>query len=100
MQVTYRVLPTSKDGGMVEFVPHSETLYNLQERRISILNWILDNNPDVPTAVLRQRIVNSTAANVVITYLLGIGPILSLHSRKMNTALIHSQAIGIWRTLW
>lgn len=71
---TYNIIPTNANSGMVEIVPNSETLYNLKEKfQFSILNYIMDNNKDLPVNSVRDKFIKSTAAFSVITYLLGIG---------------------------
>lgn len=72
--VTYNILPTSMNSGLIEIVPNSETLYNIKERDgRSIQNHIMEHNGDLSTDVWRDRFLKSTAAYCVITYLLGIG---------------------------
>lgn len=72
--VTYGVLPTSNNAGLIEIVPESETLYNIKyNMKYSIQNYIMENNEDEPVNNVRNRFINSTAAYCVITYLLGIG---------------------------
>ena len=72
--VTYNVLPTGSNDGLVEIVNNCDTLYFIQENiKSSILNYILENNGDIKIKDLRDRYIKSTAAYCVITYLLGIG---------------------------
>lgn len=100
--VTYRVLPTSTDSGLVEFVPSSETMANISHadrnamRTDTLFNWIIAHNLDVPPREIRRRLVQSTAACCVITYLLGIGAILIF----LSPSSLMAQAIGTWRTSW
>ena len=71
---TYDIIPTNANGGMIEIVQDSETLYNLKENlKYSILNFIMENNPDLSVKKVRDKFIKSTAAFSVITYLLGIG---------------------------
>ena len=38
---TYKILPTKTNGGLIQIVGHSETLYNIsQKRKMSILNYM------------------------------------------------------------
>src|SRR6185503_3425261 len=72
--VSYNILPTAMDSGLIEIVPESETLYNIKEKKnYSIQNYILENNGKFSVDEVRSRFVKSTAAYCVITYLLGIG---------------------------
>ena len=72
--ITYNILPTAMNSGLIEIVPNSETLYNIKEKsNYSIQNYILENNKKLPVEEVRNRFIKSTAAYCVITYLLGIG---------------------------
>jgi len=72
--VTYDVLPTSKNEGIIEVVDNSETLYYIQERiNTTILNYILENNDNLKIKDIRQKFIKSTAFYSVLSYLLGIG---------------------------
>lgn len=72
--VSYNILPTSMNGGLIEIVPHSDTLYTIKEKnQSSVLNYILEHNGHVSVNELRDRFIKSTAAYCVMTYLLGIG---------------------------
>lgn len=75
---TYPVVATSRDAGVLEFVPNSETLYAIQQGGYTIQNWINERNGDTKAGELRDRFVRSTAASSVISYLLGIGTLLLL----------------------
>lgn len=71
---TYNILPISNEYGYIEFVPNSYTLYNIREdRQFSIQNFIMEKNPNITAAQLRENFTKSCAAYCVITYLLGIG---------------------------
>ena len=72
--ITYPILPTSPDGGLIQLVEGCETLYNLKyKKHYSILNYIMENNEDRRIMDVRDRFIQSTAAYCVMTYLLGIG---------------------------
>lgn len=72
--VTYNVQPTSPDSGFIEMVLNCTTLYNIEEySKLTLLNYIIECNPNISTAVIRQRFINSCAAYTVFTKLLGIG---------------------------
>lgn len=72
--VSYNVLPTTKDSGMIEIVEDSDTIYFIQQKlRSSILNYILEENGNIKIKELRDKFIKSTAAYCVITYLLGVG---------------------------
>ncbi len=72
--VSYNVLPTGKNKGIIEIVNESDTIYFIQEKlQSSILNYILENNGHLKVEDVRNRFIRSTAAYCVITYLLGVG---------------------------
>ena len=71
--VTYNTQPTGPDSGFIEIVQNCNTLYNIETySKLSLLNYIIESNPDTNVTVLRQRFINSCAAYAVITKLLGI----------------------------
>ena len=72
--VTYNILPTSQNTGLIEIIENSETIYSIQEKlQSTILNYILDNNEEATVKEVRQEFINSTAAYCVINHLFGIG---------------------------
>src|SRR5690606_14140169 len=50
-----------------------ETLYNIQEQKFSLLNYIIENNINEKIDTIKRNFMTSCAAYSVITYLLGIG---------------------------
>jgi hypothetical protein len=71
--VTYNVQPTSEGEGFIEIVENCETLYNISEKmKISIINYLLRNNPNESVAKLRKRFVNSCASQSVSSYLISL----------------------------
>jgi len=72
--ITYNILPVSSTSGFVEMITNCETVYKIREKMsYSLLNYIIDKNPNVNVDNLRYRFMKSCAAYCVITYLLGIG---------------------------
>jgi hypothetical protein len=72
--VKYNVIPISKKVGLVEIVNDSKSVFDIIEnRKTSVLNYILDNNSSDTVDNIKQRFIKSTAAYCIITYLLGIG---------------------------
>lgn len=72
--LTYNILPVSCEEGFVDMVNNCETVYKIREKmNYSILNYIIDKNPNESADNLRYRFMKSCAAYCVITYLLGIG---------------------------
>ena len=72
--VTYNILPISEKFGFIEFISNAYTIYDIkEEEHFSIQNFIIEKNPDITAAELRNNFSKSCAAYCVITYLLGIG---------------------------
>eukprot|EP01130_Rhizamoeba_saxonica_P003912 TRINITY_DN1619_c0_g1_i2.p1 TRINITY_DN1619_c0_g1~~TRINITY_DN1619_c0_g1_i2.p1 ORF type:complete len:777 (+),score=111.87 TRINITY_DN1619_c0_g1_i2:641-2971(+) len=72
--ITYRVLPTGIDDGIIQIVPDADTIYSIEnDQKQTIQNWILEHNKDSTSGDIRDTFIKSTAAYCVITYLLGIG---------------------------
>lgn len=71
--VTYRVRPTAPDAGFVELVPDSRTWYDLDAHSrfsVGVYNFIDDSQT---VGEFRERLLQSTAAYCVLSYLLGAG---------------------------
>ena len=72
--ISYEVLPVDDTCGVVEMIDQADTIYQIRDmEHTSILNYILDKNPDQQITELRNRFIRSTSAYCVISYLLGIG---------------------------
>lgn len=72
--VTYNVLSTGFDNGIIEIVGECDTIYSIHEKlKLSILNYILEKNNHLSVGEVRDKFIRSTAAFSVITYILGVG---------------------------
>lgn len=71
--ITYRVRPTTPDEGFIDIVTDCCTLYKIKQESKTLLNYILEKNPNSTQKDLRDRFVKSCSAYCVITFLLGIG---------------------------
>lgn len=81
--ISYDVVPLDRTKGLVEIIPDSETINDINKNQISILNHILNNNPDEKASDIRNNFCKSTAAYCIITYLLGI------EDRHLDNIMIH-----------
>ena len=81
--VSYDVVPLDQYKGLIESVPNSETINNIGRKQFTILNHILDNNPEEIIGNVRKNFYESTAAYCIITYLLGI------EDRHLDNIMIH-----------
>lgn len=85
---TYKITPTTNNSGIIEMIPDSCTLYYIKEKlKISILNFIIENNKTTPVDTVRDKFIKSTAAFSIITYLLGIG------DRHLDNIMITKEGI-------
>ena len=72
--ITYKVMPISKNSGVVEMVENSVTIYNILEKmKTSIQNYIIQHNKNKTIAEIRDKFIKSTAAYCIISYILGFG---------------------------
>lgn len=72
--ITYNILPVGESCGLINIVGNCDTIYTIQEElKMTILNYILENNEDLKVRDIRERFTKSTAAFCVLTYLFGIG---------------------------
>lgn len=70
----YGVLPYNPRVGLIEMIPHSETIHSiLHLHHFTIQNYLIEKNRHIPIKELRNRFVKSAAAYSVISYLLGVG---------------------------
>lgn len=82
--ISYDIFPLNTNCGIVELVNDADTIYNIiNVHKMSILNYILENNPKESINVLRNRFINSLSVYSIITYLLGIG------DRHLDNIMIH-----------
>jgi hypothetical protein len=82
--ISYDIYPLNSKSGLIELVSDADTIYNiLHVHKMTILNYILDNNPKETINVVRNRFINSLAAYSIITYLLGVG------DRHLDNIMIH-----------
>ncbi|AYV77325.1 MAG: phosphoinositide 3-kinase [Barrevirus sp.] len=72
--LTYDILPTDKNAGLIEIVGDCDTLYFIKEKlNSSITNYILEHNDDKTVKSVRDSFINSMAFYSVICYLCGVG---------------------------
>ena len=72
--ITYNIVPTSSKTGFIEIVRDAETILGINKRKkFSILNFILEHNPDKSVDQIRARFTKSCVAYCILSYLLGIG---------------------------
>lgn len=72
--VDYEVLPIDEKSGLIEIVPNCLTVYEIKEKlKMTILNYIIEHNPNETIEIIRKRFIKSCATYCVITYLLGVG---------------------------
>ena len=60
-------------GGRILMVPGARSLSSIRKSGVSLLNFLIDNNPGVRSGVLRDTFVRSCAFGSVLTLLLGVG---------------------------
>lgn len=85
----YKILPTSKDNGLIEIVPNCKTLQDIYLNNKDpsfLLNYIADSDMDISSQDLRSRFLKSTAGYVALIYILGVG------DRHLENILIRNDA--------
>jgi phosphatidylinositol 3-kinase len=72
--LTYRVLPTSRNSGFIEIVPHAHTVYDIEIKLKSTLQkFILDRNRSDTVGDIFDRFSSSMAAYSLVCYILALG---------------------------
>lgn len=80
----YHVFLFNNNCALIEMVKDASTIYDIRNKlEMSILNYILDNNSNLPAAEIRRRFIDSLAVHLVITYLLGVG------DRHLDNIMVH-----------
>jgi phosphatidylinositol 3-kinase len=86
--ITYDVKPTTSNSGIIQIIPNCSTMYYIKEKqKLTILNWIIEHNPNITVKELRERFLQSCSAYCVITYLLGIG------DRHLNNIMVTKNGV-------
>lgn len=71
---TYNVIPTGKTTGWIELIPNCTTLYDIKYvRQTTIMDYIMEHNPEKTAAEIKARFVQSVAVSCVLSYILGLG---------------------------
>ena len=71
---TYNILPVTSKSGFIEIVKDAETILGINKRKkFSVLNFILEHNPDKSVEEIREKFTKSCVAYCILSYLLGIG---------------------------
>jgi hypothetical protein len=68
----YQVFPLDRHSGCVEMIPNATTLYDIREKS-SLLNFIMSNCPEIPSKVIRERLVSSSAGACLLAFAMGLG---------------------------
>ena len=70
----YKILPINTQSGLIEIVPDSITLYDINlKHNYTLQNYILDKNINKTIESVKYNFISSLAIYSVITYCLGIG---------------------------
>ncbi len=86
--VKYDVLPINEKYGIIDIVQNSKSVFDIIEnKKTSLLNYILENNPEDKVDDIKKRFIKSTGAYSIITYLLGIG------DRHLDNIMITNRGI-------
>lgn len=71
---TYSVIPTGKNSGWIEIMPHCTTLYDIKyNRQTTIMDFIMEHNPEKTAQEIKHKFTQSVAVSCVLSYILGLG---------------------------
>ncbi len=68
----YHVLPVNAKFGIVQMLPHTQTLQEIQ-KHTTLTNWIVQHNLNATILQIRETFIQSCASNCILTYVLGVG---------------------------
>lgn len=71
--VIYSVLPITPDSGMINIIDNARTLYDIQNNKETILQYITSKNPNELVGVLLDRYTCSLVSYTLQNYFMGIG---------------------------
>lgn len=72
--IYYEVVPIDINYGLIQIIPESHTLYHIKyELNISLQNFIIKNNKNLSSKMLRYNFMKSCASTCILSYILGIG---------------------------
>lgn len=84
--ITYDIIPTGNDNGLIEIVGDCDSLEAIRNRyegsNSCILNYMMENNKSENSGNLRRKFMNSCAVYCCLTYLLGI------NDRHLNNIMV------------
>jgi len=83
---TYDVFPINSASGVVQMIPATTTLYDIQKSSTTLLNYIMSCNESLPVKTLRQRVISSTAGACLLAFTMGLG------DRHLENILVCSDA--------
>lgn len=82
--VEYHVMNITPTKGMLVIVPHSRTLQSITtEQKLTIQNYLMEQNPNETVEVLRTRFLESCVVASVLSHVCGLG------DRHMENILLH-----------
>ena len=85
--VAYDVMPLSPTDGIVTLVPGARTLYSLHNDRVTLQNWVMDNNQHLSVHEMKSRFLRSCAFATTMSMLLGFG------DRHLENILLTKQGV-------
>lgn len=72
--VDYLIIPDKDDGGIIEIIPDSISLYQASNvKNGGLLNHLLRISPNESARKIRERFLYSCASSCVLSYIFGIG---------------------------
>jgi len=72
--VNYNVVPTGNKTGYIEIIPNAITIFDIVEvNKITIQNYILNNNKEQSIKTVREKFTKSTALYSMLCFLLSVG---------------------------
>jgi len=86
--VNYNVVPTGDNTGYIEIINNATTIYDIVEvQKITIQNYIFNNNKDESIKKVRERFTKSTALYSMLCFLLSVG------DRHLENIMVTSEGL-------
>lgn len=71
--ITYPIMPLTNNSGMIEIIDSAETLYEIDSRKMSISQHILEKNRDKIVGDVIDRYMYSLISYTLYSYFIGLG---------------------------
>ena len=85
--ITYMIIMLSEDIGLIEFIENSLSLHMVNEKGVSLQNYIMNCNKTCTIESIKRRFIDSLSLSSAISYIIGLG------DRHLDNIMIHMSGV-------